>query len=218
MDFLFKILLVIHIISGFTALIVGLIPMYATKGGKLHNQSGLIYFWAMFGVFATSQPMAFIKGNVFLFTIGIFSFYLALTGYRAAKRKGWDQLTGFDKRIIQFTLFTSLVMFVFAGYYAFARQTNIAIILAVFASICFWFSASDWKNFGKKSIPKQWMILHLTRMLGAYIATFTAFAATNLYFLPTYAIWLLPTLVGTIGILLAVKYFRKKFGIPYSKA
>lgn len=218
MELLFQILLVLHIISGFTALLIGIIPMYAPKGSKLHNRSGMVYFWAMFGVFLTSQPMAFIKGNVFLFTIGIFSFYLVFTGYIFAKRKGGNQPTKFDKVIIQLTFVTSLIMFLFAGYYAYLGLTESAIILGVFASISFGFSASDWRRFGKKSPPKQWMILHLSRMIGAYTATFTAFAATNLYFLPTLAIWLLPTLFSTIGIALSIKHFRKKFGIKKDHA
>lgn len=213
MEYFFNILLILHIISGFTALVVGIIPMVAKKGGKVHNTAGLIYFWAMFGVFLTSQPMAFIKNNAFLFTIGIFSFYMVWTGYRFAKHKSWDQLKQFDKTIMLLTMITSLVMLVLAIYYAMMARTNIALILGAFGSVCLLFSFKDLRNFGKKSKPKQWIILHLTRMLGAYIATFTAFAATNIYFLPTLAIWLIPALVGTIGISFTARYFRKKFNI-----
>lgn len=213
MDFIFNVLLIIHVISGFTALIVGLIPMIAKKGGKLHNQSGLIYFWSMFGVFISSQPMALIKSNAFLFTIGIFSFYLTLSGYRFSKRKGWEHLQSFDKIYMFITFITSLIMLGYAIYLASTGILYTAIILGVFGSICFLFSSRDLKRFGKTSKPKHWIILHLVRMIGAYIATFTAFAVTNIHFLPGLALWIMPTVIGIAGSILAAKHFRKKYKI-----
>ncbi len=213
MDFIFNVLLIIHVISGFTALIVGLIPMIAKKGGKLHNQSGLIYFWSMFGVFISSQPMALIKSNAFLFTIGIFSFYLALSGYRFSKRKGWEHLQSFDKIYMFITFITSLIMLGYAIYLASTGILYTAIILGVFGTICFLFSSRDLKRFGKKSKPKHWIILHLVRMIGAYIATFTAFAVTNIHFLPGLVLWIMPTVIGIAGSILAANHFRKKYKI-----
>ncbi len=213
MDFIFNVLLIIHVISGFTALIVGLIPMIAKKGGKLHNQSGLIYFWSMFGVFISSQPMALIKSNAFLFTIGTFSFYLALSGYRFSKRKGWEHLQSFDKIYMFITFITSLIMLGYAIYLTSTGILYTAIILGVFGTICFLFSSRDLKRFGKTSKPKHWIILHLVRMIGAYIATFTAFAVTNIHFLPGLVLWIMPTVIGITGSILAAKHFRKKYKI-----
>lgn len=213
METLFSILLVIHIASGFTALIVGIIPMIARKGGKLHNRSGKIYFWAMFGVFISSQPMAYIKGNEFLFTIGIFSFYLALSGFRFARKKGWDQLQAFDKSYMLITFITSLVMLGYTIYYALNGSIASAIILGIFGLICLVFSGSDLRRIGKKGAPKRWIILHIIRMIGAYVATFTAFAVTNINFLPDLVLWIGPTIIGSIGTAFSIIYYRKKFNI-----
>jgi len=213
MESLFKIFLYTHICCGFTALIIGLVPILAKKGSQLHNTTGLIYFWAMFGVFLTSQPMALIKSNPFLFTIGIFSFYFVWTGYRFAKRKNWKQLNRLDKEVMRLTLLTSIAMIFFAIYYASLGVISNAIIIGIFGMVCFIFSFRDLKRLGKVDHPKQWIILHLTRMLGGYIATFTAFAATNLYFLPKLVIWLMPITAGSIGITFAVIYYRRKFKI-----
>ena len=36
-----------HIAAGFTALLVGSIPIFVEKGNRLHRQSGLVFYWAM---------------------------------------------------------------------------------------------------------------------------------------------------------------------------
>jgi len=211
MDALFKVLLTLHVVSGFTALIIGVVPMVAKKGGKLHKKSGLIYFWAMFGVFITSVPMAFIKWNIFLFTIGIFSFYFVLTGYRFAKRKGWHLLTSFDKGIMLTTFTTSILMIGYSAYLFYLGSQN-WIILGIFGIICFLTSIDDLRKFGKKSEDnKNWFYQHLIRMLGGYIATSTAFVVTNLTFLPPLIGWLAPTVIGSIGITLTMIHYKRKF-------
>jgi hypothetical protein len=88
-----------------------------------------------------------------------------------------------------------------------------AIILLVFGGVCLAMSLADIRRFTTKKTPKPmaWFFGHLGRMMGSYIATFTAFSATNLSFLPTLVTWLLPSLIGTIGIILFSRHYRKKF-------
>ena len=57
-----------------------------------------------------------------------------------------------------------------------------------------------------------WWYSHMTRMLSAYIATVTAFSVVNFKFLPPVARWLWATVVGTVGIIIWTRYYRKKFG------
>ena len=82
-------LLYLHITAGFIALVLGLVAMLAPKGQTLHNRSGLIYFWAMMIISLTSTLIS-LGGeqlNLFLFVVGIFSFYMTFTGYRSTKVK-----------------------------------------------------------------------------------------------------------------------------------
>ena len=211
MEAIFKVLLTIHVISGFTALLAGVVPMIAKKGGKIHNRFGLIYFWAMVGSFATSQPMAILHNNVFLFTVGIFSFYFVFTGYRFAKRKGYEHLTRLDKSFFQLTFLTSILMIGYAIYWMSQGTNQGWIVLGVFGILCFKFSWTDLKKFDQAEGKNRWIIEHLNRMLGGYIATFTAFTVTNLAFLPPLVGWLVPGLIGGIGIAMTVKHFKKKY-------
>jgi hypothetical protein len=48
-------------------------------------------------------------------------------------------------------------------------------------------------------------------MLTSYVAAVTAFSAVNFTFLPTTVRWLWPTLIGTVGIVVWVRYYRTRF-------
>ena len=57
-----------------------------------------------------------------------------------------------------------------------------------------------------------WMYKHIGQMGGAYIATMTAFLVNNYRFfpfLPPIALWLLPTLFGTVLITIVLKKYKK---------
>lgn len=57
---IFQIVLYLHILAGFTALIVFWIPLVTKKGGMIHRRVGWIYVWAMGIVSAT----AFLHGDL----------------------------------------------------------------------------------------------------------------------------------------------------------
>src|SRR5215510_13385750 len=87
MDDLFKYVRAVHIVFGSVALVIAPLAMITVKGGLWHRRWGKIYFWAMAGVAVTATVMCWLRSGVFLFLIAIFSFYLALTGYLALRRK-----------------------------------------------------------------------------------------------------------------------------------
>lgn len=48
-----------------------------------------------------------------------------------------------------------------------------------------------------RNADTQWLLMHITAMLGAYIATFSAFLVVNIGFVPKTLLFIVPTLVGT---------------------
>jgi hypothetical protein len=210
----FSTVLAVHICFGFIALLDGIIPMFAKKGGKLHNTTGLIYFWAMLLIFVTGVPLAVFTGNIFLFTIAIFSFYMAFTGYRWAKLKPGVKPAVLDHVVSWVAFACGVSMLGFSTYIlVFISVQTVAIILLIFGGICFAMSFTDLRRLlnKKKAGPTDWFFGHLGRMIGSYIATFTAFSATNMLFMPTLVTWLLPSVIGTVAIVLISRHFRKKF-------
>ncbi len=204
-----------HIVSGFTALLVGLVPMFTKKGGKKHVKGGRIYFWAMTLVFLTAIPLSLLKSNYFLFSVAIFSYYACFTGWRMVKRKN-GPVEIMDHISLWLTLITSIGMIIFALFFLFSQRTGIGIILLVFGAICFLMSLEDFLKYyrGRKSKrygQRAWFFGHIGRIGGSYIAAFTAFAVTNLEFWSPMINWLGPTVIGSIILTRVSRKYLKKF-------
>jgi hypothetical protein len=215
MEIFQKITLGLHIVAGGVALIIGLIPMFSKKGSILHIQSGKIYYWAMFLVFITAilrfRPEIKL---IFLECIAIFSFYNTFTGRRLAQMK-----SGLNPQLIDWVaLYTAFlfasIMAVVAVWGFINNNTFVGVTLGVFSMFCFRLAMTDWQIFNKRIVPENmhWMLNHIARMAGSYIATLTAFiVVNNKGFIPELVAWLSPAIVGTILIVRWRAYYRAKF-------
>ena len=94
---IFAAALVIHILSGLTAVIAGALAATARKQPGRHPRAGRVYLWALGGIFATATIMAAIRWHedAHLFAIAVIAFSLGLYGYRARRRHrpGWPLTT-----------------------------------------------------------------------------------------------------------------------------
>lgn len=211
------ILLILHVSGGMTALIAGLIPMFAQKGGKLHVTGGRIYLWAMWVVVFSSLPLALIKMNLFLGTIGIFTGYMVYTGNRAAQRKSPVPTSRMDLIVMWATMLVSIVMVGMAVFLAVGMEGRwpMGLILGTFGVFCFVLTSQDWRHtiHPERYAKKSWLLLHIGRFGGAYIATFTAFVVTNVTFLPGLLLWLGPGIIGGMIVGRTVRYWRQRLSI-----
>lgn len=215
-------ILILHVAAGTTALLVGLVPMFSQKGGKLHNRAGLVYVWCMIIVAITALLVCILKPfgmlRLFLTGIAVMSFYLCVTGWRATKHKrsGPGQA---DKILSYVTLIVSIAMMGFGAYLLTGSLSPFAILFPFFGFLTFCNAQYDIKSFGKTPEKMHWFYHHITRMGGSYIATFTAFLVNNVYrMLPEDApawmgtvSWIAPGLVGGILIGRTIKYYKQKF-------
>ncbi len=229
MKTLHTIFLVIHIISGFTALITGIIPMITRKGGNSHNFWGRIYYGAMFGVFLTTvglfilDPLS-LKMQFFL-PVGVGSFYQTFTGKRILLRKKINsQPARLDWAAMYAVSFFGLVTLAWAVQRFNAGDTFLGILFIGFTILCLGSGLADYRSFsGRVSLEKMhWFFTHLARMLASYAATLTAFLVTVLPKIlpaqtPSYVsllTWILPGV--SVGIIIGrlVKYYKKKMVVP----
>jgi hypothetical protein len=89
----------------------------------------------------------------------------------------------------------------------------------VFGVIALLLGANDIRSFFRRSIrDRAWWFSHMTRFIGAYIATVTAFSVVNFRFLPCIWRWLWPTVIEVIGIVLWRRYYARKFAIQTAAA
>lgn len=222
MKTLLLILLITHISTGFTALIVGLVPMLFAKGSRLHKRAGLVYVYCMVIVAITAlllcglQPFRMFR--LFLAGIAVFSFYLCITGWRATKQKNTGP-TSADKGLTFLTVLVSIAMISFGIYLLVLNgPVFMPIVFTFFGVLTLVFAARD-VQFMRHPTPKMhWFFQHFTRMGGSYIATFTAALVTNIgRVLPAdapewsqTASWILPSVIGGALISRTVRYYRAK--------
>ena len=147
-------------------------------------------------IFLTAIPMAIASGNVFLFLIAIFSFYLAYAGMRFARnRKGTANF--FDWVAIGLMVLSGVIMLFLATNY-FMNSNSQYITLTVFGFIAISLGYADFKSYRNKSaIYKQRIARHLTNMLAGTIAVITAVLVTNINIEPVFILWILPTIIIT---------------------
>lgn len=201
--------LYLHIAAGFTALVTGLVPMFAQKGGKAHILWGRVYFWAMFVVALTALLRFQMQMRlIFLAAIAIFSFYNTFTGVRLIKRKDSLKPSWIDYFATILAMMCGLAMFYFAflGYQK--GNNSSSILFLVFGLAVFVMSLEDLRVFmGKKVIDdagkpvpaRYWFQNHISRMGGSYIATVTAFlVVNNPPFIPGLVVWIAPGVIGGI--------------------
>jgi hypothetical protein len=179
--------LALHVLSGYLALSSGLVAMTVKKGRRAHRVAGRVFFYAMIGVSATALYIALLKNNRFLLHIGIFSFYMAYSGWRVLRKR--------DHRP---SVFDALLV-ALAGLNGAFMLMTLNIVLSVFGVISVILVVGDVRLFYSavkgKTIPRYaWLTKHIGMMIGAFIATFTAFLVVNVDGVqPAWALWLAPT-------------------------
>lgn len=206
---IFRIFLTIHIIGGTLGLLSGTYIMIAKKGDKRHKLIGKIFAISILGAGICSFALAIIHRNDFLFAVGVFTIYLAGTGWRYLYLK--NIANGQKPKIIDWALMIFMILgsivFLIIGTRSMLNKEYFGIIILIFAWRGISFIIEDYKIYrGQITVKNYWLICHLQRMTGAYIASLTAFAVVNapnkLSFLP----WLLPTV---IFVPLLIKWTRK---------
>ena len=90
--------LAVHVVVGLIAVVTGALTCAAAKGAGRHPRTGLVYWYALGGVFATATVLAALRWSHDrqLFLIAAVAFGLATLGRRARRRlrPGWPARHG----------------------------------------------------------------------------------------------------------------------------
>ena len=200
MELLFKLILIIHIIAGSIALFTGTINIIRKKGDKPHRLVGKYFFYSMLINAIAGFIMSVLHPNLFLLIIAVFSFYMTATGQRflSLKRIHKGQKAKNIDWILTITMLLFAVFFIIYGFYLLVNDNNFGTVLVVFGLISILMARMDIKIYqGNIKIENYWLLIHIQRMIGAYIAALTAFLVVNNTYLPPVVAWLLPTVIFT---------------------
>lgn len=222
MDLLFRTILVIHICSGFTSLGLFFIPMFARKGGKLHNRVGRWYTYGMWGVIISAIVLSGLRMLGGYYTQAMFLGFLALLTARPLyygiailknKQEQSDRLQTIDR-----VLRTAVVI---AGFFLAGvgmnwwGPANGHPLLVVFGSLGFFTTIfSVIRDFKGTKKPYHWLEEHISGLLISAIAAFTAFFSFggNRVFGETFTgnlqlvTWIAPTVIGVA----TIRYYKWK--------
>lgn len=219
MENLIKISLVLHVGAGALSLISGLFAIFFKKGSKRHMMAGRVYFWSMAAVVLASFVPSIYRHNYFMLAVGIFSLYMAYTGYKLM----WSNRVGVkgilfwaDRIFLALAIAVTLWMIVFSLISILNTGVGMNVVLLVFGVILAIMAGNDLLSIirHKEIVLKPRHILgHIARMGGAYIATVTAFLVVNVKVEPAFIIWLIPTAIGSPLIARASFLWAKKLKI-----
>ncbi len=212
-----KIFIYIHAFFGGLGLITGTISMISKKGSPLHKKTGKLFSIGMITSSIISLPIAWMPNheNLFLFLIGLFTIYLVLTGNRALTFKATHkrQANTIDKTISGSMLLISAIMSIL-GIYGLATGVTNSVLFLFFGGFGILMTVKDFKFFKTFSSTKNsWLANHIGKMIGAFIASITAFIVAGLS-INTLMAWITPSILGTLYII----YWRRKVKPVTSKS
>jgi len=212
MNIIFKAFLILHIIGGSVGLLAGTINIIRKKGDKNHKRIGKIFFISMLTAGTSSLVLSYLHPNYFLFMVGVFTLYMVGSGQRYLKHKQQNNL---DSKRIEWTttilMLLAGLLFVVMGILRIIESNLFGLVFITFGGLGLLFVRQDFKNYNDKStIKNYWLMAHLQRMTGGFIAALTAFLVVNAKFfseqIPSLVYWLLPTIIITP---LIIKWSRK---------
>lgn len=204
MEVLHSILIYIHIAAGIASLCFGFIPLVSKKGGRNHKKIGLLFYYSMFVVAITALLTSLYDGFTLLTHLGVFAIHLNYFGIRSLREKSmksspidWGvNILGLTNAVLMITS-GSVILIIFG----IVSLSNVVSIIKLNIMVL--------RN---KPIPRlAWLTQHIGLMVGAYIATVTAFLVNNVRAMePVWLLWLLPTAVFVpLSIYWVNKYVKK---------
>ncbi|MEW7291484.1 hypothetical protein [Aquimarina sp. 2304DJ70-9] len=202
----------IHAFFGGVGLIAGILSIITKKGSALHKKTGKLFSIGMMASSLISLPIAWMPNheNLFLFLIGLFTMYLVLAGNRALsfKSKHKKEADWADKTISGSMLFFSVIMTTL-GIYGIATGVTNSILFLFFGAFGLFMTIKDFRFFKTFTNTKNsWLTTHISKIIGAFIASITAFIVAGLG-IGSLIAWITPTILGTLYII----YWNRKIKV-----
>jgi uncharacterized membrane protein len=199
MELTINILIYVHAFFGGLGLVTGLISVWSKKGSAPHKKAGKIFTSivtsSLISLFVARMPG---HENLFLFLIGVFTLYMVLAGNRALTFKSKIKLkAGIVDYLISGTMLLTSAIMIVIGTLGIIQKTDNSVLYIFFGGFGLLLTSNDFKTFRTFTKNKDARLKsHLGRMIGALIASMTAFMIAGLN-IGTLFIWILPSILGT---------------------
>ena len=217
----FQLILTLHVSAGFTALSLFFVPMFARKGGRVHNRVGWWYTYAMWVVIVTAVVLSVFRGVAGQLTPALFFSFLAILTGRplyfalAVLKHKRGVSPGLLRWNIGLAVFTGLaaggLLTVGLGWWLLPDGEPLLLAFGIVGLVAAITGLNDLRSLRRD--PRTWISHHIGGMLVSAIAAFTAFFAFggrqffgevftgNWQLVP----WIAPTILGTA----AISYYKR---------
>jgi hypothetical protein len=213
-------LLILHIVTGTAAVVVGLVALVAPKpvgkSARAHLRSGRWFLYAMCVVIGTAMVLTLVSFNPYFAGLTAAAAVAVFSGYRVLGRKRPDLNPAHRARPVDWavTLAVLAVGLLLCALAAAGRVTeNLPVVYSLGAGSTA-YAAYDLYRFarplGFPFTPNLWLYEHLVKMIGGYFGAVAAFSGSVLLFLPPPWRQLWATTLGqTLAALFVLYYWRK---------
>jgi uncharacterized membrane protein len=200
--------IIVHVIFGVIALIIGFTILILRKGTWLHVKIGRYYLYAMAAVVITGLIGVLIfKRNIFLLVVTIVSGYTAFSGVRALKLKGAKPQT------IDY-LVPAVAVLISFGYLYYLSQSSLywspSITVSILSAL-FIVTLYDLSRYFMTPETRKKLIIyeHVYKMVNSLSAITSAFTGTVLGNYKPYSQFL-PGVLGFIYVMVYFVYLARK--------
>ncbi len=237
-EFVFDVLILAHVATGFVGLVAFWIPVFARKGGRVHVQAGRVFTYCAYvvtlsavtasvgriglyqaqGIGFADRPQLY-GFAFFLGYLGVVTFAAVRHGVRMVEtRKSPERLrTPFHAALAWVSIGSSIAVIGLA----FAAWSGTSPILLALSPVGVMTGSNILKVLRSPKLGHmEWFYAHMGSMLTSGIAFHTAFAVFGSQRLWAYDIagplavvpWILPAVVGIPAQVIWIRYYRRKFG------
>ncbi len=201
--------IIVHVLAGTLALLLGFIVLMNKKGSPKHRKIGRVFLLLLIIVVVTGFIGVFIfKRNSFLMIITILSAYYGFSGYRIVVSK-----TNTPKLVdIIIAILSIISVFYFLNYFhSIGLYWSPIIIYSTIGAL----TIIVLYDFLRYLIPKKlyeniWLYEHIYKMIGAFTALLSAFSGTVLNQYQPYSQFL-PSVLGTLLQIGFIIIYLKKY-------
>lgn len=198
--------IIIHVIAGSIALLLGIIALVSKKGNSMHKKRGKLFLGFLTIVVVSVLIGVFVfKRNVFLFVIMALSAYLCFLGFRVLKHK---TNTPFKLNIAILTLIT---VSYFLYYFKTIGMIWSSVIIYSTVGYLLFILSYDFLRYAvpAKRYKNLWVYGHILKMVCAFSALLSAFTGTVFENYQPYSQFLPSTFGLYLAIGVMIFYYRK---------
>ncbi|HEX8458086.1 MAG TPA: hypothetical protein VF656_12370 [Pyrinomonadaceae bacterium] len=217
-------LLVLHIVAGSLAVLVGLVALVArkpvrvrtTREGGTHKKSGRLFLYAMSVVIATATVLTLISLNPYFAGLTAASAVAVFSGYRVLARKRPDlnpqqRARALDWLVALVVLGVAVLLIALGATGGIEKNLPVVYSLGVGSAL---YAGYDLYRFARPLARpfslNLWLYEHLVKMIGGYFGAVAAFSGSVLVLLPEPWRQLWATSLGqTLAVVLVIYYRRK---------